>query len=94
MQGDVFCFSNLDEALFETDFVIEAINEELEDKKHLLEREYNFFSIFSKLVTNFNMFSQKKSCLPIQYTFFCHRCVKNMQAKCYYCKQFIKTFIG
>lgn len=36
--GDVFCFSNLDEALFETDFVIEAINEELEDKKHLLER--------------------------------------------------------
>ena len=43
MQGDVFCFSNLDEALFETDFVIEAINEELEDKKHLLEREYNYF---------------------------------------------------
>ena len=41
MQGDVFCFSNLDEALFETDFVIEAINEELEDKKHLLEREYS-----------------------------------------------------
>ena len=33
MQGDVSCFSNLDEALFETDFVIEAINEELEDKK-------------------------------------------------------------
>ena len=45
MQGDVFCFSNLDEALFETDFVIEAINEELEDKKHLLEREYNYFWI-------------------------------------------------
>jgi len=36
--GDVFCFTNLDEALFETNIVVEAINEELEDKRQLLER--------------------------------------------------------
>ena len=33
----MFCFTNLDEALFETDIVVEAINEELEDKRQLLE---------------------------------------------------------
>ena len=41
-QGDVFCFTNLDEALFETNIVVEAINEELEDKRQLLESKCLF----------------------------------------------------
>ena len=37
IQGDVFCFTKLEEALIEVNFVIEAVHEDLEDKKSLLE---------------------------------------------------------
>ena len=37
IQGDVFCFTKLEEALMEVNFVIEAVHEDLEDKKSLLE---------------------------------------------------------
>ena len=37
IQGDVFCFTKLEEALTEVNFVIEAVHEDLEDKKSLLE---------------------------------------------------------
>ena len=37
IQGDVFCFTKLEEALIDVNFVIEAVHEDLEDKKSLLE---------------------------------------------------------
>ena len=33
----MFCFTKLEEALIEVNFVIEAVHEDLEDKKSLLE---------------------------------------------------------
>ena len=39
-QGDVFCFSNMEEALTGAEFVIEAIHENLGEKKYIFESKY------------------------------------------------------
>ena len=36
----MFCFSNIEEALTDAEFVIEAIHENLADKKYIFESEY------------------------------------------------------
>ena len=68
IQGDVFCFTKLEEALIEVNFVIEAVHEDLEDKKSLLESKtiitQQFFLLLSTYIKYF---------LPILMLFFCYQ---------------------
>ena len=83
IQGDVFCFTKLEEALIEVNFVIEAVHEDLEDKKSLLESKtiitQQFFSTYNKYLLPILMLI---FLLPIEYQLLFSRSVKILQAIC------------